>query len=133
MFYDDEVTISHLLKQNSAVPFFQLPGSIFSNTLLISSAPFSLLRVFLAFWALKLVRLSLLVKQRHKIQLEKSHYLPVQRSIKTQQKCWYETLLVHNFFLNLLHYIDSYSNLGLFFFSFATNLSIVNRVEQKRT
>ena len=64
-------------------------GSIFSNALLSSLS--------LAFWALKLVRLSLkIVRQRCKITLF------VSRLIETLRKCQYEAFLVNNFFLDLL-------------------------------
>ena len=112
----NKMTISHIPKQqNSAVLFwlFLLSAFRFSNVLLISSARVSPLRFSVAFWALKLVRLSLLVRQRHEIPLEKPHYLLVDR------KCQYEALLISLFyFLISCRYIDSQFGIDFLLFRY---------------
>ena len=94
------MAINHIPKQN-----FENGTVSFSPTaLLISSAPFSLLRFSLAFWALK----SLLQDKLTKTQNSAAKIMhTICQSIETRRKCWYEALLVHSFFLNLLHHIDS--------------------------
>ena len=60
------------------------------------------------------------------------HHLPASdticQSFETQRKCRYEALLVHNFFLDLLHYIDRYMYFGIVFLLFHYKFATVYRV-----
>ena len=84
--------------------------------------------VFPCFLGSKISKTIALVRQRHKIQLEN---YTICQSIQTRQKCQYEALLVNNFFLDLLHYVDSW--FGTVFLLFHYKFTTVNRVLQKRT
>ena len=115
------MVINHIPKQNGTIPFFPQCPSIFSNALLISSAPFFFLRFSLALWALKLVRLSLL-------------YLKIKCKTKTQNLAGKITLFAsqlkhdesvavkHSWCIHVVSFLISCiiltATLGLFFFSF---------------